>query len=207
MAHTLHFACRCGAVRASARKVSARTVMHGVCYCDDCQAWAHFLDRRDMLDAHGGTELVQLPPARLRFEAGAEKLGCVRLTGKGMHRWFTTCCNTPVGNTQGPRMPFVGIPLVFLQRERLEAPLDSVIGPPMRAQGRFAVGGPPPGTPDTVTLPTLLRTVRRLATWWLRREARPSPFFDAKTGEPVATPRVLTPAERDALPKGVPARA
>ena len=33
----------------------------------------------------------------------------VRLTPKGLFRWHTTCCNTPVGNTLRPSVPFVGI--------------------------------------------------------------------------------------------------
>jgi hypothetical protein len=32
--------------------------------------------------------------------------------------------------------------------------------------------------------------------WWMRGLARPSPFFDERTGVPRAEPRVLTHAER-----------
>jgi hypothetical protein len=35
--------------------------------------------------------------------------------------------------------------------------------------------------------------------WRLRGDHKRSPFFDSSTGSPIAAPRVLTKAERDAL--------
>jgi hypothetical protein len=35
--------------------------------------------------------------------------------------------------------------------------------------------------------------------WWARGLARPSPFFDERTGAPRAEPRMFTPVERAAL--------
>ena len=33
------------------------------------------------------------------FTQGKDRLACMSLSDKGMLRWYTTCCNTPIGNT------------------------------------------------------------------------------------------------------------
>jgi hypothetical protein len=52
--------CRCEEVRGSVSNASPRTVNRVVRYCDDCQAFAHQLGRADLLDRHGGTDIVQV---------------------------------------------------------------------------------------------------------------------------------------------------
>jgi hypothetical protein len=56
--------CRCGEVRGFVADASPRTVNRIVCYCDDCQAFAHRIGRADLLDAHGGSDIVQVRPHR-----------------------------------------------------------------------------------------------------------------------------------------------
>jgi hypothetical protein len=41
--------CRCGRVRGVASDVSRSTGFRFICYCKDCQAFAHFLGRADVL--------------------------------------------------------------------------------------------------------------------------------------------------------------
>ena len=53
----LPICCRCGHVRGIAREVSPSAGFRFVCYCKDCQAFARFLDRPDVLDAAGGTDI------------------------------------------------------------------------------------------------------------------------------------------------------
>src|SRR6266853_5035089 len=101
--------CRCGEVRGWVADASPRTVNRVVCYCDDCQAFAHQLGRADLLTAKGGSDIVQVAPASLTFVKGQHRIAGLRLAPKGLFRWHTTCCNTPVGNTLGPAIPFVGI--------------------------------------------------------------------------------------------------
>ncbi|HVJ30013.1 MAG TPA: DUF6151 family protein, partial [Gammaproteobacteria bacterium] len=73
--------CQCGAVRGVVRDALPRKVNHCFCYCDDCQAFVHFLGRADdILDAHGGTELTQMSQANVRFTAGIDKIAAMRLT-------------------------------------------------------------------------------------------------------------------------------
>ena len=77
--------CSCGTVRGVARDVAPSTVNHCFCYCDDCQAFAHFLGRADeILDAHGGTEITQMSQANVVFTAGADKIAAMRLAPKGI---------------------------------------------------------------------------------------------------------------------------
>src|SRR5262245_12535850 len=94
--------CRCGEVRGRVANASPRTVNRVVCYCDDCQAALHHLGHAELLDEHGGTDIVQVAPASLAFHAGADRIVGLRLSPKGLYRWHTSCCKTPVGNTVGP---------------------------------------------------------------------------------------------------------
>src|SRR5258706_16328438 len=109
MPSELPLRCGCGRVRGTAHTVSPRDGLHLLCYCHDCRAFARFLGKADILDAAGGTDIFQMPPARLRFDAGSDALRCMRLSEKGILRWYTDCCRTPIGNTVGPRVPIIGV--------------------------------------------------------------------------------------------------
>lgn len=188
--------CRCGALRGVARAVSPSTINHCFCYCDDCQAFAHFLGREgDVLDAYGGTEVVQMSQANVTLTAGVEKIAAVRLTEKGLMRWYAGCCNTPIGNTLAtPAVPFIGLIRAFIA-----APPASL--GPVRGRGfaRNAKGGraavPKDGLPDVIML---ARVLPKLLGWRLRGDHKRSPFFDS-ANRPLAEPRVLTAAEREDL--------
>lgn len=109
MSKNATLSCRCGEVRGLVASVSPHTVNRVVCYCDDCQAFLHHLGRAELLDAHGGTDIIQIAPASLSFVQGEKRIVGLRLGPKGLSRWYTSCCRTPVGNTVGPAIPFVGI--------------------------------------------------------------------------------------------------
>ena len=57
----------------------------------------------------------------------------------------------------------------------------------------------PPGEPPPPSLRLFARRGASLFSWWWRGLGRPTPFFDAQTGEPLSAPHVFTPAERAAL--------
>jgi hypothetical protein len=45
-------------------------------------------------------------PAHVKLGAGTDALRCLRLSDKGVLRWYTDCCRTPIGNTAAsPRFP------------------------------------------------------------------------------------------------------
>jgi len=188
----LRIRCACGAVRGVVRGASPSSGNHLVCHCDDCQAFAHFLARPDqILDAWGGTDIYQTSPAKVAFEAGDERLACMRLRPKGLLRWYASCCRTPIGNTVSAGLPFVGL---------IHRCLDDEAGVrgPVRARvfGRFARGDRSQlRAHDRAPLSLVLRFAWLIGQARLRGDQRRSPFFDPRTGEPVAQPRVLTAEE------------
>jgi len=189
--------CTCGTLRGVLRGASPDHGNRAVCYCDDCQSFAHFLKRpADILDEHGGTEVFQTSPARVEFIDGADRLACMRLKPSGLLRWYASCCRTPVGNTLATaKMPFVGLIRACLDAD--DAALDAALGPiRYRGMGRFAKGDVSGlGVHDRFTLGMLGRITRILIGAKLRGDARRSPFFDAESGTPVAVPKVLSADE------------
>jgi hypothetical protein len=184
MPFDLPLSCRCGHVRGTAREVAPSAGFRLVCYCRDCQAFAHFL----------------MPTGRLQLTAGMEAVRCLRLSSKGIFRWYADCCRTPIGNTAGPRFPVVGLIHSFMRDEAGGRSRDEVLGPPVcRIYERSAVGPLPPDAPAPPSLGVFFRRGSTIFGWWWHGLGRPNPFFDAATKAPLSAPRVLTPGERAAL--------
>lgn len=196
MPQDLTLRCACGQVVGVVHGASPATGTRLVCHCKDCQAFAHHLGHADrMLDAAGGSDIFQTTPGRVTFTQGANHLACLRLSEKGLNRWYAACCKAPLGNTlRGPGLPFVGLPVSGLSAA--EGPIEAAIGPPI---GHFNVG-PSAGAPKAAgVLPTakvVLGFLRR--TLGAKRRREPTPFFNPQTGRPVAEAHVLTEAERTA---------
>ena len=189
--------CQCSKLTGTLEDVSPQTVNRFVCYCNDCQAFAHFLDREaDVLDAHGGTEIMQMAPSHLKFTGGQDHIACMRLSDKGIYRWYSRCCNTPIANTGGFKLPFVGLThnCVHPSRDADRTRAFGDVRGPMH--GRFAKGGLNPGrTP----LGLLARFLGVILKGKLRGEQKRSPFFDPETGNAVAQPKILTTAKHTEL--------
>lgn len=185
--------CRCGALQGQIALGGPTSRM--VCYCKDCQAFARYLGPAgNVLDAQGGSDVVQLAPHRIRITRGIEHLAVMRLSSKGMLRWYAACCRTPVGNTMTRRnMPFTGLLAQCLD----SAPLDASFGPVgATANTQSALGEPKPrafGLPGA-----LLRILRIVAGSRLSGKYKVNPFFTA-AGTPVAEPTVLTEDQRARL--------
>jgi hypothetical protein len=187
--------CRCGQVRGRVTDASPRTVSRVVCYCDDCQAFLHHLGRKDLLDGHGGTDIVQVAPASLTFQQGADRIVGLRLSQKGLHRWYASCCSTPLGNTVSPAIPFVGIVSQAFGEQR------DAFGPPIGALfGKFAVGGAPEGSTG-LNIPLFARAIRMILGWRLTGRAWPHPFFEHSTRAARYQVNTLPAPEREALRK------
>jgi len=192
--------CRCGHMRGVASEVSPSSGLRFVCYCKDCQAFARFLERADVLDAAGGTDIFQLPPTRVKLTAGTDALRCLSLSNKVL-RWYTGCCRTPIANTSaGPRFPVIGVVHSFMDHAAGGRSRDEALGPPLcRLYERSALGPLPPNAPAPPSLRAYAGHVSKILGWWVRGLNLPSPFFDDRTKAPCAVPRVLTPSERVAL--------
>jgi hypothetical protein len=204
MIQDVELSCRCGEVHGWVKGVSPSTVNRAVCYCDDCQAFLHHLGRAELLDAKGGTDVVQVAPRALSFDKGTERIVGLRLSPKGLYRWYASCCNTPLGNTFTPAMPFVGIPPEALrgpaaeaaaEQQRREQLFGKVRG---EVFGQFAIGGTPPGSIKP-SLRLMAHLMRLIVGWKLLGKAWPHPFFDRQSGAPSRPVTVLSQQEREAL--------
>ena len=195
MSEKIEVRCRCGKVRGSLSNLSAKTVNRVTCYCDDCQAFAHQLGRADLLDEKAGSDVVQVAPAMFSFTQGHNHIVGLRLSPKGLYRWYANCCNTPIGNTLGPAVPFVG-----LQAQTIDVPrLDDVIGAPTGAiMGKYAVGEAPAGSAG-ISLSLMLRAIGRVIGWRLTGKTWPHPFFTRDTHAPIYPMNVISQERREAL--------
>jgi hypothetical protein len=197
MNSTAELACRCKSVRGRVANAGPGTVNRIVCYCDDCQAFLHQLGRIDLLDEHGGTDIVQVAPASLTFDQGMEHIVGLRLSPKGIYRWYASCCNTPLGNSVEPKIPFVGITAQVFGESGNSG--DAYFGPPLgKIFGKFAVGAPPAGS-TKFNFGLMARALGKILSWKLRGQAWPHPFFDRATGAPTYKVSVLERDKREAL--------
>lgn len=192
--------CACGAVRGRVLEASPETVNRATCYCDDCQAFAKFLGREDIVTPRGGTDIVQVAPSRIDFTEGFDKLRAIRLKPDGMHRCYTDCCRSPAGNMMNtPRTPFVGFPTRFLAAEG-PGGMQAVAGVESPGMlGKYAIGGCPPGVSESAPPAFLARAGAWLLGNVLAGRHRPSPYWDRHTGRATVEARVLSRGEREAL--------
>lgn len=190
MADAISLACSCGRFQAKIHDPGPSTDNHGICYCVDCQAFPRHLGQAERcLDASGGTDIYQTQPSKVEITAGTEHLAVLRLLPKGLHRWHTTCCGTPICNTMGsPKLSFVGfltcnfapgdlLPIAFrYKKEQALAPVEG----PSGSVAAFAFK----------TVKTMLGA--RLSGTW-----KQTPFFDPVSGRAVVAPYTLSETERE----------
>jgi hypothetical protein len=194
--------CSCGSLRGVADGLSTSGAKRIVCLCADCQAYAHFLGRaKDVLDENGGTDVFPVTPRHLKITSGIENLKCLRLTPKGLFRWYAGCCKTPIANTLSPKMPFAGTVHSIMDHAADGMTREEALGPiDARVLGKSAIGKVPPGTSNSASVAVILRTIRFLLRARLKGEHTPSPFYDS-SGAPKAKPYVLSEQEREGLRK------
>jgi len=193
----LSFSCACGAVTGTLTDVGPRQGDHVICHCTDCQDLTHYLGQAGrVLDAHGGTSLYQSRCARMKLRSGRERLACVHLTDKPTLRWYAACCRTPLFNSYANgRIPYITTQLAACD----PAARARLTGPPL---GHLFTAD---GIGDTSALPgmSMGRLMRRFFPRMIRDmlsgDRRRCELFDARTLEPIAAPRRLTPDERQAL--------
>lgn len=182
------FSCSCGTLKGVLQEVSPASGCHALCYCRDCRAFARHMDQLDALEPGGGSPLVQVVPARIEITQGADRIACLRLSPRGLHRWYAACCKTPLANTVGsPRMPMAGMwrPL-FAQTDAFG---------PVVTHG-FTKGALPGGPRKDKGLGRMFGgLLKRALAAYLNGTARQSPFFDA-SGAPVAAPQIISKEDR-----------
>lgn len=194
-AHALR--CKCGAVQG--RVDIPGTSNRVVCYCKSCQLFAHYLGNpQEILDRNGGTEVIQIAASRISLTSGAENIAAIRLTDRGLVRWYAGCCNTPIGNTlENYKFSFVGLIHSCLNSQALAPSFGEFVA---RVNTASAVGEP---RPSGIGLPgTFARILAIVIPKRLSGEFRITPFF-SRSGVPVARPRVLNTVELERLQKAL----
>jgi Family of unknown function (DUF6151) len=177
-------------------------VNRGVCYCRDCQAYAHFLGKPgDILDAMGGTDVVATLPAHVTFTEGIDALTCMSLTDKGLLRWYASCCNTAIGNTSRHfKFSFVGLVHTCLENDPSRT-VDASFGPVRMLTGTKTAKGKPPSMGFS-TFSSVLRFLSTVLRARLDGRYKRTPFFDAQ-GKPIVAPKVLTANEHERVMNAV----
>jgi len=180
--------CNCGQVRGKTKTLSPSAGTRIACCCDDCQRYAEWLGQEDtVLDEYGGTDIFQMPVSFLKISEGNEHISCVRLGAKGMYRWYAKCCNTPIGNTMGKGVPFIGVVHSFMNHASTrKADLGESRG---YIQTKFAKKEVPENL-KAASLGTMLRSLSKLMLWKFKGFNKPTAFFDTN-GNPVTEPNVL----------------
>lgn len=184
----IKLSCACGQVQGKTKSVNAQSGNRIHCCCADCQKFAVFLEQEDkILDQYGATDIFQIPIAHLFINQGHEQLALMRLTPKGLNRWYTKCCNTPIGNTLGAKAPFIGIIHNFMQHTNNR---DQELG---KTRGHIhcqSATQPVPAPLQVSFFKISMRVLGKLISWKLKGLNQPSAFFD-RDGRAVCKPKVL----------------
>jgi hypothetical protein len=124
------------------------------------------------------------------------------LTPKGLLRWYASCCRTPIGATLAIRhVSFLGLNHACIDLGDGHAALEALLGP---VRGgvfcRYAKGDRSRlQAHDGAPLSLILKNIGKILKRRIRGDHIHTPFFDARTGQPVATPTVLSETERQSL--------
>ena len=185
---TINLKCQCGDVQGTATELSPRSSNRVVCCCSDCQAFAAFLDPdAPALDSAGGTDIYQTSQSQIKIHAGQENLRVMKLSPKGLLRFYTSCCKTPVGNAMSGALPFFGIIHTFIDVEDLDAALGEVQAYCQTQDAKGTVDHPKahPKFPLALTA----RILSQILIWKLQGKHKPSAFFD-QSGQPISPPHI-----------------
>ncbi len=133
-------------------------------------------------------------PQFVRFTQGLGSLTNLSLSDRGLLRWYASCCNTPIANTpRNCKMPYVGLIASCLSDSSPHAP--AAFGPIRAVINTQSATGTVAATPLRSFL-TIARLMKMVISSRLNGTYRRTPFFSGDTGDPIASPRVLTETER-----------
>jgi len=104
----MKISCDCGTFKADLTAFPKNTPGRLVCYCKDCQEYLEKINRKDLLDNYGGTQVIPAYPKEVKIIEGGDSLKCYRLSSHGLHRGAAGCCNTPIINGK-PGVCWAGI--------------------------------------------------------------------------------------------------
>ena len=147
------------------------------------------INRPDLLDPCGGTEVIPDYPRESVLRTGAARLRCHRLSATGLYRWTAGGCNAPIGNTR-PRHPRFG---VFQPAYRAADPLNLTRLGPIRSRvmGKFATRSPPFQIARNIGPRNVLVVLPFVQIGWITGKHRHSPFLQEDGRTPIAPPELL----------------
>ncbi|MFT2110812.1 DUF6151 family protein [Marinomonas sp. 2405UD68-3] len=177
--------CQCKAVKGKVHGIAPSSGNRLVCYCGSCQKFANYL-HSDVLNTHGGSDVFQIAPSFLSIEEGVEHIKSLKLTDKGVCRWYAGCCNTPIGNTVNSKVPMVGILQSFIAKNQN---IDEIIGVPLGNVFVKQLGTPLPSDlrGQLSEKRVVFRMIRKILAWKIMGWGAPNLFYDA-LGKPIVKP-------------------
>jgi len=190
MSNRVELECLCGAVKGQI-EVVPKSFFHVKCLCCDCQNFSSYLSNQDnILDEHGGTELLQTYPNCMVITEGKNNIAGIKFGEKGIYRWHTTCCNMPLANTMNSsKMPFIGVS-VKLMKFANEQEKIKILGPiTLKAFGKYSIGEMPKGAHAKFPISFMPKIIAFMLKGMIGRKNTPSPFFIGK--EPITTVKHL----------------
>lgn len=184
----IDLSCTCGKVKGKTEEINAQTGNRIVCCCIDCQKFAEFLQQEDqILDQSGGTDIFQMPISHVKITEGNEHIRCIKLSQKGLHRWYAKCCNTPIGNTLGGKAPFIGVVHNFMNNKVTR---DTDLGPSLGTVHWQSAKTPVLKEYQISYFKMSMRILGKLISWKVKGLHQPSAFFE-KDARAVCKPNVL----------------
>ena len=177
--------CSCGKIKGRVENVNPNLGTRLVCCCLDCQRFAQNLGQSEnALDQYGGTEIIQLPVSYLKITLGCDQIKCLRLSSKGLYRWYAGCCDTLIGNTLGAGAPFIGLIHTFIDPEvNKTRAFGEIRGHIQTKSARENIPAKLKGSDIGIAL----RSLMKLLIWKMKGLNNPSEFFDAN-GAPIIEP-------------------
>ena len=170
--------CRCGQVQGEIG--TAHTYVRATCYCKDCRAFAQRLGAPGLLDAAGGVDIVAMAPSEVRITSGQAQVACMSLSDRGIHRWYASCCRTPLGNMgRNPAIHYVGMSTACMGDDG--GAVDAAFGP----AGRCVINTGSATAPVRKMPVAFVTGGLRILLGILRgklRGLRGSPFYDVSKG-------------------------
>lgn len=181
--------CECGKVKGILENIDSKSDLRVVCYCLDCQQFAKTLHKtHKTLDAYGGSDIYQTHWKDIKITQGADQLRCLKVKPKGIIRWYTACCETPIGNTIGVKVPFIGVISSFMgngtQREEILGPVRGYF------YKKRATQSLPESIQKTSEIGLVVRVLGNLVKWKFTGKTHPNSFFNEQ-GKPVTKPKIL----------------
>ncbi|TDO96868.1 DUF6151 family protein [Marinomonas balearica] len=188
-ADKLMLSCSCGSIKGHVSGINPRLGNRIKCYCNDCRRFVSmFEEGKKYIDQQGGSEILQVPPSHVKIDEGKEHLGCLKLSDKGLHRWYSNCCKTPLFNTAGLKIPFVGIFGHFIEDEHYEAHVGPVLG------GVFKDSSLTPIVNKiglNYSKPRILsRMAFQLVTWKVSGKSQPNCLYES-SGKAIVKPEIV----------------